>query len=300
MTDTIIYNEQFETGVEEMLKNHDYWVYATQIHPSQYIRRPNELSEVLKRVQKDDKYNGLRITRLEGDTDVGNPQLNPRTELVPGFRVPYRERYHVHIEVYFDDSILNSTFLQIMGKDNNNKTKPLITLDTRAGNMNVRTHDFNQNPDGYFQRHRVANYQEDLYKKTVAYDLFIYPDTSSGYFKVYMNNRLVFELENKPTYWSRGNGQIQLQYGCYGTDGTKNFESLVYQRLYFAKHNTNTFVPLQRQQPIPDPEPTPEPTPEPPPTDTLPEKSIVVLHQQDIEFMYFKDDAWVFHLKPSF
>lgn len=242
---TIIYDEQFNDSLETMLREHKYWVYMVNVHPSNYLKYEDNLVEIRKRIKKDE--GGLRIERLSGDKDVFDSSLNARTELVPGIRVPYNDHYHLYTSVYFDDEVLNSTFLQILGKDNNNKTKPLLTLDTRAGNMHVRTHDFSKDPSGYFERFVLANYKEDLYRKTIEFDVFFYPDTTSGYFKVFMNQKLVFERLDSPTYWSKKNGKLQLQYGCYGTDGSYNYETVVYKRLLLQKNESREYTPYKKE-----------------------------------------------------
>jgi hypothetical protein len=246
----------FKNSIESIISENKYWCYMMNVDPGNPLKN---LIEVQKRAHNE--ADGLRITRLEGDTDVFNSGLNPRAELVPGLRFPYRQETHIHLEIFFDDETFNSTFFQLMGKNNSNQTKPIIALDVKGGNVHARIIEFDNGEQ--FVRHVIAKYS-DVYRKEVVFDIYASPNKNSGYFKVFLNNKSVFERTGKQTYWKNApeNSQSQVQYGCYGTDGSTSRETLRYHHILVEKNNS---VPEPEPEPDPKPKPKPEPEPEPEP-----------------------------------
>ena len=206
---------------EEFL-NEEHWLYAMDVHASNFSE------EELDR-HTNISSSGIRITRHKGDYDKINRNLNSRCEIVAYPRVPWQGHFTIDFEVELVNSKCTSTFFQLMGKNTQNKTKPLLTLDVHNNTLNARDIDFPKGAgaNGWFIRHPIAPYTKGLYK----FNIEIKTSTGEeGLIRVYMNDVLVYEKSGQ-NYWSRGEGHLQVQYGCYDTEGSREEQQVVYKKL---------------------------------------------------------------------
>lgn len=219
----IIVDEQFEKSVQDMLKDAPYWVYLTTVHPTDYSD-----PQVSERIFRQD--GGLRMIRKEGDRDVANPHLNGRTELRIVDPEPLNRHYMIHTSILLDDPTLQATFLQVMGKNSGNKTKPILSMDTKGTAVNVRSLHFDKEPiDGWFIREQVATYS-DLVGQVNEFHVFYKPSQGTdGYIKVYLNKDKVFEKRGQ-TYYNSNEYGVMHQYGAYGTDGGTQQQTLRFEQ----------------------------------------------------------------------
>lgn len=243
--ENIIYEETFDTDLVEMLKTHNYWIFGYGMKATEY-----NSPELFKRVELDRNEGIIEIKRLKDDKDfTGTGNYNSRMELVPGYRGPWEDTYHLEAIIKFPSREMNATFIQLMGRNDQNKGKPIVVLDTFKGNVNARYRDFEmeyQKNREWMLRHPIASYN-DVYNKWVKIDLYCKVSRKNdGFIKVYMNNKLVFDRKAS-TYWKTSNGDIKTQYGVYSTSGDLT-QSIIYTYFKWSK-----VIEMESPVPILDP-----------------------------------------------
>jgi hypothetical protein len=187
--------------------------------------------EFKRRIYVED--NVLHFKTLAGDEDFMGGNLHPRAELSFRKSQPIEEEYAVEARLKYNQLRPNGCYFQILGRRRDKSASPVFSFDSFDGNLNARVLDV---ATGWHVRNQVAgvdeyNNQWLKVRAEVGVSSFAY----RGYYKLYINNKLVYEKTNTKTYWSNSSENIYFQFGCYNTNKAFPIQSVEFDYIVFEK-----------------------------------------------------------------
>lgn len=168
-----------------------------------------------------------QCTVTPDDRDPFNQGLHPRTEVRPKITVPNDFILVMSCVVSGD----NVTFLQIMGRDQLRRGKPLLVLDTHDDILHVRYNNFNG------QMIRVPLFKPD-YSKDIEVQLRGRIDAVHGLWDVKVTNgdQVGKYLKGQPTYFQKSFRSLEVSFGVYLTGPIKTNRVMSMSRLFIQEY----------------------------------------------------------------
>jgi hypothetical protein len=175
-----------------------------------------------------------KCTVLPTDKDPFKQGLHPRTEIRPRVQLPLE----FILQAEFIVSAPNITFLQIMGRDELKRGKPLIVLDTHNDMLHVRVNNFNNAMIRHFM------FKPD-YSKPIQVEMSGSINKTNGMWKVRLTNGDSFKeyvQTGKPTYFKHQHDiDAIVSVGVYATGPRKQAVHTTIKSLSFSQIHSDIY-----------------------------------------------------------